>query len=290
MAEATAESGAAAPAKPRRAVARAIWRGFLWLALVYGVAVVGGMQPSLPFDVVYTLGPAVPAGDAAPPVDGKRRLVVLQHGLWRSSWSLARIERSLRAAGYEVLNPDYPSTKARLQDHAARLHAEIEAAVRAGGPVDELYFVAHSLGGLVAEEYLRRHDARVPVACVYLAVPHRGAVLADLRKHWWVFQLVMGDQAAFELSPSDPFHEQAIPVPCPCGTIVGSRGEGNSSIPGEDDGTVAVGEATFAGATDSVVMQVGHTSIAVDREVIAQVLHFLRHHRFRPVAAPAKGG
>jgi hypothetical protein len=281
---------AAAPPKPRRSRVRAVWRGILWLTLAYGIAVACGMQAALPFDVVYTLGSAVPAGDDAPPADGRRRLVVLQHGLFRSCWSLARIERSLRAAGYEVLNPDCPSTKARVQDHAARLHAAIEAAYAAGRPVDELCFVAHSLGGLVVEEYLRRPDARTPAACVYLAVPHRGAVLADLRKHWWLFQLVMGDQAAAQLSPGDPIHEQPIPVPCPSGTVVGTRGEGNGSIPGDDDGTVAVGEATFPDATDSVVLPVSHTSITIDGEVIAQVLSFLRHKRFRPVQGGPKGG
>jgi pimeloyl-ACP methyl ester carboxylesterase len=257
------------------------WRVLLGLVLLYGGALLCGMQPAVPFDVALNLWPAPPVDESlrAPPA-AKPRLVVLQHGLWRSPWSLWRLERALRAHGYAVLNPRYPSTRARIEQHAGRLRDAIEAWVEANGEPEEIAFVGHSMGGLVIEEYLRRPDARAPVRCVYVATPHRGAMLCDLRKHWWMFRLFMGTGAALQLSPGDPLHRQPLPFVERSGAIVGSIGAGNASIPGDDDGTVGVAEAQLAGAADTVTLPHGHTAIAAHEDTIAQVLHFLREGAF----------
>ncbi|MCB9878677.1 MAG: alpha/beta hydrolase [Planctomycetes bacterium] len=260
------------------------WLVRAWLLLFVGgvafsVGVALGAPVAWPFDVVYTLGPGVDAPELRAPGDGKVRVVVLQHGMWRTSASMLRLARTLEAHGYEVLNPGYRSTRGQIEQFAAQLHDAIEARA-ARGPVDEWSFVGHSMGGLVIEEYLRRADARAPHACVYLGTPHRGAVLADLRRHWLLFEIAMGTGAAAQLATTDPLHLRPIPFRGCSGTVVGDRGDGNASIPGPDDGTVAVGEATFAGAADSVVLPVGHTSMTVARVVQRQVLQFLRKGAF----------
>jgi triacylglycerol esterase/lipase EstA (alpha/beta hydrolase family) len=264
------------------------WRRFAGLAfatvvVAHGIAVCCGIVISWPFDVALNLGGDLSVPALRAPADGHRRVVVLQHGLWRTPASLGRLERTLRAHGYEVHNPGYPSTRARVEDHAARLHGLVES-IHATAPVDELLFVGHSLGGLVIEEYLRAADARPVAACVYLATPHRGALLADLRKHWFLFPLLMGDQAALELSPGDALHQRPIPAAAVSGTIVGDLGEGNAAIPGHDDGTVSIAEASLAGARDSVTLPLSHTGISSDAAAILQVLHFLRHRGFAPAA------
>ncbi|MGE3174443.1 MAG: esterase/lipase family protein [Planctomycetota bacterium] len=257
-------------------------RGLLAAALLlpYPAALLCGMPAALPFDAVLTLGGV--AYDAAlhAPQDGRRHLVVLQHGLWRSPWSMARLERALRAHGYDVLNPGYPSTSCTIEEAASMLAAAIDAECAAGPRPVELSFVAHSMGGLVVQEYLRRPDARPFARAVYIAVPHRGAVLCDLRKHWWPFPLLLGTGAALQLSPGDPFHRRAIPHPERCGAIVGDVGDGNAAIPGRDDGTVAVGEAQLGGAADTVVVPLGHTAIAGSAVTARQVLEFLARGRF----------
>jgi pimeloyl-ACP methyl ester carboxylesterase len=235
-----------------------------------------------PFDALINLGSGIDEPAQRARDDGRRRLVVLQHGLWRTSASLARLERTLRAHGYDVLNPGYPSTRGYIEEFAASLHVAIERHCRER-PADEIAFVGHSMGGLVIQEYLRRPDARRPWACVYLATPHRGAVLADLRRHWFLFRLAMGDRAAQQLSPGHSFHLRPIPAGEVSGTLVGDRGACNPSIRGNDDGTVAVGEATFAGAKASLRLPVGHTAITTAPAVHRQVLRFLREGTFAPV-------
>ena len=246
-------------------------------------AVLLGFAISWPTDYLITLGSAPFRAELQAPADGKRRVVVLQHGLWRTEASLNRLERTLREHGYEVWNPGYPSVRATIEEHAARLRDTVEAIHER--PVDELSFVGHSMGGLVIEEYLRRPDSRPVQWCVYLAVPHRGAVLADLRKHWFVFQLVMGTKAAMQLSPGDPLHSREIPFRERSGVLIGDKGEGCAAIAGVDDGTIAPGEADLPGARDSLVVPFGHTRITLADDVAHQVLHFLRHGAFAKTAA-----
>jgi pimeloyl-ACP methyl ester carboxylesterase len=261
-----------------------------WLAagLLPGVVYLGtllaGVPFGWPFDWVVNAGwtPAEPA--LCCPADGARRVVVLQHGMFRSSWALGRLARTCAQHGYEVHNLDYPSTAATLQEHAARLAAALAALARTR-PIDELSFVGHSMGGLVIQGYLRRPDALPVHRCVYVAVPHRGALLADLRRHWFLFRWVMGERAAVQLSPGDPFHRQPIPVAERSGVVVGDVGDGNASIPGHDDRTVAVAEAHLPGAAATWVVPFGHTAIAYRPEVARGVLWFLAKGEFPPEAS-----
>lgn len=244
-----------------------------------------------PFDYLWNMGDvyrgdAVEANELRAPKDGKVRVVFLQHGLWRTAMALDRLERTLVHHGFEVVNHGYASTEDYLEGHAEGLRDAVEARF-AKGKVDEIAFVGHSMGGLVIHEYLRRDDAREPTACVYIATPQRGAILADKRRHWFLFQMVMGKKAAGQLATTDKFHDQAIPFPARSGTIVGDIGAGNGSIPGRDDGTVGVDEATFEGAAASVRVPYGHTRILVTDLVLRHVLHFLANGDF---AVPAKRG
>jgi pimeloyl-ACP methyl ester carboxylesterase len=256
----------------------------LLLACAWVIPVsVGAMNPSRPFDDLLNLWPA-PADAASVRTEQPRPLVVLQHGLWRSSASLGRLERALRAHGYDVVNPTYPSTAARIEQHADALAVSIDAWCREHRRPADAYFVGHSLGGLVIRAYLARPDALPARACVFLGTPQRGASLVEQRRQWLLFRILMGDLAALELSPLDPIHDR-LPVPAvPCGTIAGARGtvDGwNPAIPGDDDGTVAVAEARLPGATDAIELRMGHTRLSFADEPILQVLHFLAHGRFR---------
>jgi triacylglycerol lipase len=263
------------------------WRWFAWALAAVAAAslavLLAGGPIAWPFDAALNLGGAFADG-ASPPRDGKARVVVLQHGLFRTNASLWRLERTLRAHGYDVLNPGYPSTRARVEVHAASLAAAIEAR-RARGAVDEWYFVGHSLGGLVIQAYLRSEGAVTPTRCVYLGTPHRGAVLADLRKHWFLFGLTMGRAASLQLSPGDPIHRQPLPYLDRSAALAGDLGERNPAIPGPDDGTVAVAEATMPGAVATLRVPFGHTRIAVAEPVLRQTLRFLADGAFAPEAA-----
>ena len=268
--------------KPRR------WRRALkWLGLttlVWGSAIACGMNPSVPSDFVINAWP-IPAVDPALQAEPGRRLVVLQHGLWRSAWALWRLERALRAHGYEVLNVSYPSTRARIEDHAAALGVALRAHLDADPePAPKVYFVGHSMGGLVIRAYLSRADAVRPAACVFIGTPHYGAALAKLRLESPLFHLLMGDLAARQLVPGDPLFGTLHRIhDAPVGTIVGGyadeRGQ-SEELAGDDDGTVSVREAHLAEEVDSILLPLGHTRLTLHRDMIAAALHFLHDGHF----------
>jgi pimeloyl-ACP methyl ester carboxylesterase len=260
-----------------------VWRCVVVLAALFAIGALRGWPIAWPFDFVMNLRPAVRVDSLRLAPDHGVHVVVLQHGIFRTAASLGRLARTLQAHGYEVLNPDYPSTCDRIEAHAERLAAAI-ARRAAAGPVAHWSFVGHSMGGLVIQQYLRSGAAVAPHACVYLGTPHRGALLAQLRRHWFLFRWVMGTTAASQLAPDAALHQLPIPAADRSGTLVGDLGPGNPSIPGADDGTVGVDEATFAGAAASARLPVGHTTITIDAAALQAVLQFLHDRTF-----PAKG-
>ena len=271
---------------PRPTTRRRWLRRIAVFVLSYVVALAAGcMAPAAPFDAAVNLVPA-PADAGLDAPETPPTLVVMQHGICRSSWSLWRLERALEAHGYEVLNPSYPSTQGHIEDHAALLERKIEKhlAERAG-PEPRICFVGHSMGGLVIRRYLEREKARRPHCCVFIATPHRGAHLATERKDLWAFKLFMGAKAAFQLEPGHPFYDSLGRVPCErVGTIYGGAGDDegwNDDIPGDDDGTVGVAEAQLPEQTDALRLELGHTRISFAEASIVQVLHFLKHGTFR---------
>ena len=219
-----------------------------------------------------------PAFDASEPT-----LVVLQHGLARSSWSMERIAKALRAHGYEVMNPGYPSTWGDLDRHAAALAVAIETRLANAEATPRLAFVGHSLGGLVIRAYLERDDARTPHACCFLGTPQRGAVLATWHARFAAFPLFVGG-AAWQLLPSDPIHERLGRVEAAnVGVLYGHRGDGegwSNHIPGDDDRRVGVAEAQLPEQTAVKGLPIGHFELGHGPTVQREVLAFLRTGAF----------
>jgi len=272
--------------KPLHSRTRKLTGALSALLIAYVVATAGGcMNPSMPSDLVMNL-PRAPHYDELE-VEG-RTLVVLQHGMWRSSGAMWRLARALRAHGYEVLNTSYPSTRASIEEHAERLASHVDKHLaRVEEPYAEVWYVGHSMGGLVLRTYLGSEGALPATGCVFVGTPQRGATLAELDQDRWWFQLFLGNQAARQLRPSDPFQERLAArgrVPAAhIGVLYGGKGdeEGwNARIPGDDDGTVGASEARLAEATDTKRLRLGHTRLSYSRYMIHEVLHFLSKRSF----------
>jgi hypothetical protein len=214
--------------------------------------------------------------------------VVVLHGLFRSAASMAHMSRYLHEqGGYVAINVSYPTTRGDLAEHARVL----DKVVRSLDGIDEIHFVAHSLGNLVVRHYLGDHtdpaqgirpDARIK-RVVMLGPPNQGAQMADTLGGSRMVQVVAGT-AISQLGPDWDKVEARLATPaCPFGILAGGKGTPKGYNPwlGQDNDMVVSVESTrLAGAADFAVLPVVHTLMMDDPKVQQYTLRFLKHGFF----------
>jgi hypothetical protein len=210
-----------------------------------------------------------------------RHLVLLLHGMGRSTFVFRDMERALRAAGYEAVAISYPSLTRDIAGHAG----QIEALLNAASDVERVSFVTHSLGGLVVREALSRpapwRERLALGRVVMLAPPNQGSELAAALQalppyHW------IGGPAAGEIAAGPPF--AALPDGLEVAVIAGGTADGrgfNPLLSDNNDGIVTVAETALPDARDRMTVNAVHTVIAAAPETIAATLKFLESGRLR---------
>jgi len=208
---------------------------------------------------------------------------VLLHGLARSSDSMTEIEQKLTVAGYFVANIDYPST-----EHPIAVLAEM--AVNAGlqrcnsHQARPLYFVTHSLGGILLRQFYTNHSPHEVKRVVMLGPPNQGSEVVDNMKDMPGFELINGP-AGMQLGTREFDTPKTLgPVNFELGIIAGTQSVNlflSNFLPNPDDGKVSVASAKVEGMCGFITMPVNHPFMMTDDEVIGEVSHFLRYGKFR---------
>jgi len=212
---------------------------------------------------------------------GPGETVVLLHGLGRTRWSFYRLERTLRADGYTVVNRTYPS-RARPVEDLARDFLGPLVAEQAGAT--RLHFVTHSMGGIVLRSYVHDHPVPNLGRVVMLAPPNGGSELADRLIPTWIYRTMNGP-AGQQLGTAG-LPTRLGPWPAGAGELgiiagnVSLNPLFSAALPGENDGKVAVARARLAGMKDFLVVPNSHTWLAWRGPVIAQIQTFLRTGAF----------
>ncbi len=207
-------------------------------------------------------------------------VVVLLHGLARSSWSMSKLQRRLEGEGYTVVNVNYPSTRHRIEYLADEVLADVVARCCRGAT---LHFVTHSMGGIVARYYLEGRRLPNLGRVVMLSPPSQGSEVVDALKDNGLFKLVNGPAGAQLGTDPDSIPSRLGPVAFELGVIAGNKSIDplfSWMIPGPDDGKVAVARTRVEGMQDFLVVPYSHTFIMRQPDVTRQVVHFLRYGAF----------
>ncbi len=190
--------------------------------------------------------------------------LVLLHGLIRAKEAMSALGATFDKAGYEVLNVNYPSTRAGIEAHAD----QVERLLDQTWGIDTVSFVTHSLGGIVARTLLSRcgreggwrERARVH-RLLMIFPPNQGASKAERWKSFALARAVWGPPLE-ELTPESAPN---IPIP-PCHFAI---------IAGARDRTVTLDEAALPGADAFRVIDAEHTFGMKHPEVVEAALRYI---------------
>jgi pimeloyl-ACP methyl ester carboxylesterase len=208
--------------------------------------------------------------------------VVLLHGIAGRSLMLRRMERALQRAGFATLNLDYQSRKKPLDDLAEEIHPAIAAFAAAQD--DQLHFVTHSMGGLLARVYLARHRPASLGRVVMLGTPNGGSELADRLKDISLYRFYFGPAGLQLVTTKDPTLSALPPLDYEVGIISGNRFLDPISallvLPWPNDGRVSVASCKLDDMADHTTVKASHMGLLVHPTAIRQTVAFLRNGRF----------
>ncbi len=214
--------------------------------------------------------------------------VILLHGLGRSPLSMVPLRIALERAGYRTVNQGYPS---RSREESIETLAAVyvaEALAKCDSPPDApVYFVAHSLGGILVRQYLQDRDVPPGSRMVMLGPPNQGSELVDQFGADAWFQ-VFGPAARQLGTADDGLLSRLEPVDLEIGIIAGTRAGLDATIlesgglPEPHDGRVSLSSARLEEMRDFLEVNQSHTLMLVEHKVIRQVLAFLTTGHFEP--------
>ena len=201
---------------------------------------------------------------------GACRRVIVVHGIWHNRLWLSLLAQRLRLFGYQVETFGYSTVWSDPEEVTHRL-----AAALSRFHADAV--VAHSLGGLVTLETLRRFSVQQVRRVVCLASPLAGSAAARTVVRWrlgWILG---------RFAPLVCRGVQAWQGTAEIGHICGDKPRGLGyllGIRGDSDGTIRCDETSIDGLAAHRFVNLGHSELLFSAQVVADVASFLLTGRF----------
>ena len=174
--------------------------------------------------------------------------VLLVHGYVCNRGFMLPLRRYLGEHGVSAYSHNLEPVYADIDGYADGLALRVEEICAATG-ADQLVILAHSMGGLAARAYLRRHGARRVAKLITLGTPHQGTVTARLAAGKNGRQMIPGNAWLKQLN------EEASRVP-----VV-------SVFSHQDNVVVPQDSAALAGAKIISLSGMGHVSMPFSRHI-----------------------
>ncbi|MCC5832071.1 MAG: alpha/beta fold hydrolase [Chlamydiales bacterium] len=133
---------------------------------------------------------------------GQEGTVVCVHGFMRKGGNMSTLARAFEKEGCHVINWTYPSREKTIAEHAVDLVKELQCLE---GPI---YFVTHSMGGLVVRAALNLPDCPESAKrgkAVLLAPPNGGSAFGRSLHRFSFVRRVVGEYAGEELTTAPNF-------------------------------------------------------------------------------------
>jgi pimeloyl-ACP methyl ester carboxylesterase len=219
----------------------------------------------------------------AKPFQGE--VVLLMHGVLRSSRNMAGLASRLKEQGFTVVRLDYASNCLTIEKHAVNFGHVVANLDHA----ERIHVVCHSMGGLVVRRYLASGADRRIKRVVLLGTPNQGSEIADAFSDLKLFGLIFGP-AGKELCTDQKGHACAMPQGIEAAVIAGGVGKRvgfNPFLKADNDGIVTVDSAKLPGISDFLRLPVVHGGMMRSADVAEATARFLKTGRLR-AAVPAK--
>lgn len=204
-------------------------------------------------------------------IENKQEIVVLIHGLFRSSLSMFFLKSYLKHQGYEVYTYDYQSAKYPIKYHGEKLNQYISDLIQKK-PNVKIHFVTHSLGGIISREGLARLNAEQLKHIGYLimlAPPNHGSNVAKNVLKILPFSASMVGPLR-ELNSDEKAYVHQVPIPdVKIGIIVGAY-----------DKTAPLTVAGLPGHPPPVIVRAAHTFIMNNAQTRKYIVQFLKTGSF----------
>ena len=208
-------------------------------------------------------------------------VVILLHGLARTSASMEKMEAALTDEGYVVHNLDYPSRHQPIKTLATIVRAQIDAVTDSD---DTLHFVTHSMGGILVRTMQKEAPFENLGRVVMLSPPNQGSELVDTLGDFSAFGWINGPAGDQLGTDTNGFIAQLGPVDFPLCVITGDRsinGINSCMIPGDDDGKVSIESAKVEGMAAYKVIHATHPYIMKNKQAIELTIQFLKTGELR---------
>ena len=186
--------------------------------------------------------------------DPERPPLLLVHGYLcnRGFWWWLR--RRLRAQGRCVATINLEPPLGSIERLAERLDARVRALVAETG-AEKIVLVGHSMGGLAARAYLRRHGGARVAKLITLGTPHHGTQLARIGLGRNAREMVPGSAWIRELA-------EAAPLPVPALSVWSAR----------DNYIMPQDSSRLAGARETMLPALGHLAMAFSPKILQILL------------------
>ena len=203
--------------------------------------------------------------------------VVLVHGLWRSGFAMRSIASDLEDYGFHTISIDYPSTEMEIPELAKQyLPNGIQSCKETGA--QQVHLVTHSMGGILARQYLQSNALPKGSRVVMLSPPNQGSKLSEKFGEYWWYQWMTGPAASSLTQKENGIIKHLQEIDEPVGIIAAYREWSlwpEGWLPSPNDGTVSVESMQLTEMDDLILINSGHATMRYQDEIQQQIRHFL---------------